>query len=427
MALTKIGTDGVKDDAITSGKIPANAVGSSELADNAVDTAAIQDDAVTGDKIAAGTITNSNIQNGTIGTSKIGIGNITTDKIAAGNVTTAKIADQAVTLAKLEHGTSSNDGKFLRANNGADPTFETVSGTTINNNAAQRVVTGDSSANTLNGQSNLTFDGNDLTVTGIAPCVNLTDTDSDDYKISNTQGVLAIRDTTAGADRFVINDNGTGYFQSNFLVGGTTTSPGATFHVKNSYASVKVDSDGASNDTNLFFKTNGGKENKINFGDASNDYSGQITFDHNGDHMKFRIGGTNKIIINSNGLCIGGSSSDNALDDFEEGTWTPTNGNMTTFNVTSSQINARYTKVGDMVTVWINQEGGEIAWSQAQYLQGLPFSVDIPSAGSFTNNYPNSGGEALVWSGGKVYMAQTDGYNTSSYRMVFCATYRTTA
>ena len=29
-------------------------------------------------------------------------------------------------LAKLEHGTSSNDGKFLRANNGADPSFETV-------------------------------------------------------------------------------------------------------------------------------------------------------------------------------------------------------------------------------------------------------------------------------------------------------------
>ena len=66
MALTKIGTDGVKDDAITSGKIPANAVGSSEL------------------------------------------------------------ADQSVSLDKLPHGTSSTDGKFLRANNGADPTFETV-------------------------------------------------------------------------------------------------------------------------------------------------------------------------------------------------------------------------------------------------------------------------------------------------------------
>ena len=33
------------------------------------------------------------------------------------SITTAKLADEAVTLAKLEHGTSSNDGKFLRANN----------------------------------------------------------------------------------------------------------------------------------------------------------------------------------------------------------------------------------------------------------------------------------------------------------------------
>ena len=62
MALTQISTAGVKDDAVTAGKIPANAVGSSEiaanavgsseLADNAVDTNAIQDDAVTAGKLA---------------------------------------------------------------------------------------------------------------------------------------------------------------------------------------------------------------------------------------------------------------------------------------------------------------------------------------------------------------------------------------
>ena len=49
-----------------------------------------------------------------------------------GSVTTAKIADQAVDLSKLPHGTASNDGKFLRANNGADPTFETVDFTNLN-------------------------------------------------------------------------------------------------------------------------------------------------------------------------------------------------------------------------------------------------------------------------------------------------------
>jgi len=64
--------------------------------------------------------------NNTVTTAILQNGSVTTAKITDANVTTAKIADQAVTLAKLPHGTSSNDGKFLRANNGADPTFEVV-------------------------------------------------------------------------------------------------------------------------------------------------------------------------------------------------------------------------------------------------------------------------------------------------------------
>lgn len=45
-----------------------------------------------------------------------------------------------------------------------DNSFKTVSGTTINNNADNRVITGSGTANTLNGEANLTFDGNDLTL-----------------------------------------------------------------------------------------------------------------------------------------------------------------------------------------------------------------------------------------------------------------------
>ena len=52
---------------------------------------------------------------------------ISTKGIKDGTISSADLADQSVTLAKLPHGTSSNDGKFLRANNGADPTFEIVS------------------------------------------------------------------------------------------------------------------------------------------------------------------------------------------------------------------------------------------------------------------------------------------------------------
>ena len=153
MALTKVSTDGVKDDAITKTKIPANQIEASELADNAVDTAAIADNAVTMAKLAGSSVITANIVNG--------------------NITTAKIADQAVTLAKLPHGTSSNDGKFLRANNGADPSFETITGTTINNNADNRVITGSGTANTLNGESNVVIDANGKLGIGTTPATIL--------------------------------------------------------------------------------------------------------------------------------------------------------------------------------------------------------------------------------------------------------------
>ena len=51
---------------------------------------------------------------------------VTTAILQNNSVSTQKIQDEAITLAKLEHGTSSNNGKFLRANNGADPSFETI-------------------------------------------------------------------------------------------------------------------------------------------------------------------------------------------------------------------------------------------------------------------------------------------------------------
>ena len=111
MTLTQISTDGVKDDAVTAGKIPANAVGSSELADNAVDTAAIVDAAVTnakiGDnaistaKISNGQITGGKMANSAVGTNQLADSAVTTAKIPDDAITTAKIADDAITQAKI--------------------------------------------------------------------------------------------------------------------------------------------------------------------------------------------------------------------------------------------------------------------------------------------------------------------------------------
>ena len=66
MALTKIGTLGIADDAITAAKLPADSVGASELANNAVDTAAIAADAVDGTKIADNAINSEHYTDGSI-------------------------------------------------------------------------------------------------------------------------------------------------------------------------------------------------------------------------------------------------------------------------------------------------------------------------------------------------------------------------
>ena len=65
MGLTQVSTDGVKNDAITKTKIPANQIEASELADNAVDTNAIANNAVTAGKLASGvqTTINNNADN----------------------------------------------------------------------------------------------------------------------------------------------------------------------------------------------------------------------------------------------------------------------------------------------------------------------------------------------------------------------------
>ena len=75
MALSKIKTNSIEDDAVTATQIAADAVGSSEIATGAVDTAEIATDAVDSAEIATDAVT--------------------TSEILDANVTLAKIADQA--------------------------------------------------------------------------------------------------------------------------------------------------------------------------------------------------------------------------------------------------------------------------------------------------------------------------------------------
>jgi len=118
-------------------------------------------------------------------------------------VVTADIADQAVTLDKLPHGTSSNNGKFLRANNGADPSFETVTSTTINNNADNRVITGSGTADTLEAESAVTVNSGRLFIGNTNPAASA---NADDLCVGNNDNSgetgITLGSNTASGIRF---------------------------------------------------------------------------------------------------------------------------------------------------------------------------------------------------------------------------------
>ena len=156
-------TGALADGGVTTAKLADDAVTAAKIGDLEVGTAALANNAVNSDKLANGAVDTDQIANNAVRTTKINDENVTTTKLANSAVTTAKIADQAVTLAKLEHGTSSNDGKFLRANNGADPSFESVpAGITVNNQADNRVITATGTTDTLNSEADLIYDGASL-------------------------------------------------------------------------------------------------------------------------------------------------------------------------------------------------------------------------------------------------------------------------
>jgi len=96
---------------------------------------------------------------------------------ADNTVTTAKIVDGAVTNAKVNASAAIAVSKLA---------------TFVNTNADNRVITGSGTANTLNGEADLTFDGNDLTI-------NKTSGDSDVIIKTTTSGNPVLKLNAAGA------------------------------------------------------------------------------------------------------------------------------------------------------------------------------------------------------------------------------------
>jgi hypothetical protein len=97
---------------------------------------------------------------------------------------------------------------------------------------------------------------------------------------------------------------------------------------------------------------------------------------------------TGNLVIGTSGKGIdfsatSGTGTSELLADYEEGTWTPTQGSFTTW--TSPVFTATYTKVGRLVTCVLRQTGGTIGSASPAGMDGLPFTASVYSSGIAVN------------------------------------------
>ena len=368
MALTQISTDGIKNQNVNT----------NDIANDSINMHKLQSSSVTRIKIATNAVDESKILNQ--------------------SVTTNKIADEAVTLAKLEHGTSSNDGKFLRANNGADPSFETLSipaGTTINSNADNRVITGSGTANTLNGESNLTYNGSNLALSGndnqyitIGASADLTlkADGSNSAIVHNGDGDLAIIAqgtdenikfqsagylrflTNGGNERARIDSTGNTHFGSSGTLSGADT-----VSIVPSEGRISYGMDGR----DAFVTGENGAYIYSGSGVGGTMPAGDLILQSRSNQnrtIRFVTGSSpaQRMSIDSAGLKFGtDTSTANALNDYEQGTWTPTMNATGTLTVHS----AHYVKVGNKVTFQAYITFPSMASGSSLRVQNFPFDV----------------------------------------------------
>ena len=277
--------------------------------------------------------------------------------MALTEIKTSGIADDAVTTDKLANAINTE-----RTANTAKVS------TTINNNANNRVITGSGTANTLEGEANLTYDGSGITLTGTNPYIDIVDSNNDsDFSIKNDNGTFEINDATnSDATRLAINSSGRLDVKSGDLA--ITGAEGGDAQLRltadegdDGADYWRLESKASDNTFNLATYASGAWVNKVTvntdgdvligrsstcdasevlglkgpdseactlgitsdgttqagiiaFNDDDADFRGRIQYSHSDDSMQFRTAATERLKIDSSGALTVSSTTDGAVN-----------------------------------------------------------------------------------------------------------------
>lgn len=250
------------------------------------------------------------------------------------------------------------------------------------------------------------------------------------HHASNTSGdeakIQFKRTTDAGSDREVaaiVADREGGNDTSLVFETNTDGSDGSTERVRiDNQGRVSITPDGtavlgeASADNLTIYQTGANvgmtirsdtdRAGGIYFADGTSgneQYRGYIEYNHNNERftfngqgdLRFMASGSERMRLTSNGLTFNGDTATaNALDDYEEGTWTPVY-QQGTSSATYSVQTGRYTKIGNRVFFTFELDGNSITGNTSHlYIGGLPYTASNTQAAagaqiSYSGGVPN--------------------------------------
>ena len=246
-----------------------------------------------------------------------------------------------------------------------------------------------------------------------------------DGGITATTGAIVFNEAGADLDFRVESDGNANML---FVDGGNDR-----VHINGSTGTRELNVSGNNTRIGIYSTNNSTGAGQLQFGDADNEQIGRILYEHDGNQMSFYTNNVQRLLIDSTGffdvastgndiarfsgpnsggltirnataneviihtatsdalivgtagnnerfrvtdagIHIGGTGAANAFDDYEEGTWTPTNLNGS--NAVATTHKAIYVKIGNIVHVFcdITYASSPADTSQANALSGIPFS-----------------------------------------------------